>query len=166
MMTSFLDPARPLPPAFWITVKASVVLVVAALVQALMYRRASAAMRHLVWTVAIVGVLLVPLLSLALPAWPVVIRTVAAKAAGPLSPNDGVRRAAGPARSGSALRAKRRARRPGRRRPGPFAARVGAAVSWPAVAAGVYAAGVLVMLDLTWRSNGGASGGSRARRPT
>ena len=56
--------------ALWIVVKASVLLGVAAIVQALLHRRTSAATRHLVWTLAIVGVLLLPVLSLALPAWP------------------------------------------------------------------------------------------------
>ena len=65
MSTFFVDPA--MSAALWIVVKASLLLGVAAIVQAVLHRRASAATRHLVWTLAIVGVLLLPVLSLALP---------------------------------------------------------------------------------------------------
>src|SRR5918994_5149842 len=67
--------------ALWIIIKASVLLGAAGIVQAVMYRRTSAAMRHLVWTLAIAGLLLLPILSLALPEWAVVIRTAATNAA-------------------------------------------------------------------------------------
>jgi beta-lactamase regulating signal transducer with metallopeptidase domain len=53
----------------WMIVKASVLLGAAAVVQAFLRRRGSAAARHLVWTLAIVSVLLLPLVSAALPAW-------------------------------------------------------------------------------------------------
>lgn len=79
MSTFSVDPA--MSTALWITLKASLVLAVAAIVQAFVHRRASAAMRHLVWTLAIGGVLLLPILSLALPDWPVVIRTASPKGA-------------------------------------------------------------------------------------
>ena len=47
--------------ALGITLKASIVLAVAALVEAVIRRRASAATRHMVWTLAIASVLLLPL---------------------------------------------------------------------------------------------------------
>jgi len=52
-----------------IVVKATAVLAAAALVDLLLRRRGSAAARHLVWTIAIVGLLALPLASLSLPAW-------------------------------------------------------------------------------------------------
>ena len=79
MITLFVGP--PMSAALLIIVKASVLLGVAAIVQALLYRWTSAATRHLVWTLAIVGVLLLPVMSLALPDWTVVIRAAAPKAA-------------------------------------------------------------------------------------
>ncbi len=45
------------------------VLLLAAMLVALALRRASAALRHLVWTLSLVGALLIPLCSFALPAW-------------------------------------------------------------------------------------------------
>ncbi len=68
-----------LPFALSITLKASVLLGVAAIVQAVTYRRTSAAMRHLIWTLGIVSLLLLPVASLALPAWAVVTRTLPAR---------------------------------------------------------------------------------------
>ena len=50
------------------TLKASIILLVAFGVTRLM-RRASAAARHLVWTLALAGVLVLPLLGAVLPAW-------------------------------------------------------------------------------------------------
>ena len=50
------------------TIKSAVLLAVAGLV-ALMLRRDSAATRHLVWLVAIVAMLVVPVLSAVLPQW-------------------------------------------------------------------------------------------------
>jgi beta-lactamase regulating signal transducer with metallopeptidase domain len=52
-----------------IAVKATVLLAAAALVDLLLRRRGSAAARHLVWTIAIVGLLALPVASLSLPAW-------------------------------------------------------------------------------------------------
>jgi HEAT repeat protein/beta-lactamase regulating signal transducer with metallopeptidase domain len=56
--------------------KATVLLAVAALAS-LALRRASAASRHLVWTLALVGALLLPILSLALPRWQLPLVTLA-----------------------------------------------------------------------------------------
>ena len=55
--------------ALALLVKASVMLAVAAAAQAVLRRRASAAMRHGIWTLAIVGLLALPLLSSMLPPW-------------------------------------------------------------------------------------------------
>ena len=73
MSTLFADPA--MSAALWIIIKASVLLGIAAIAQAVLRQRASAEIRHLVSTLAIVGLLSLPILSLALPGWAVVIRT-------------------------------------------------------------------------------------------
>jgi len=143
MSTFFVDPA--MSDGLWIVVRASVLLGVAALVQALLYRRASAAARHMVWTLAIIGVLLLPVLAFALPDWTVVIRTTP-KLAEAAPVNDRV----GPPASSSAPVAMSPASAPGAApavsiRLGGFAAAADK-VSWSAVIAGVYAAGVIVML--------------------
>lgn len=52
-----------------ILVKASILLLAAAAVDAVFRRRTSAAMRHLWWTFAIVGLLLLPILPVLLPGW-------------------------------------------------------------------------------------------------
>ena len=57
------------PFPFVIVVKATVLLAAAALVDAGLRHRGSAAARHLVWTVAVVGLLALPIASVALPAW-------------------------------------------------------------------------------------------------
>jgi beta-lactamase regulating signal transducer with metallopeptidase domain len=69
-------PALPTSASAWLialidaSAKSAVVLAAAALA-AFAMRRASAALRHLVWALAIVSVLCLPFLSLLLPAWPV-----------------------------------------------------------------------------------------------
>jgi beta-lactamase regulating signal transducer with metallopeptidase domain len=146
-MTFFLDPA--MSAALWITIKATALLSLVSIVQVVMYRRTSAAVRHLVWTLAIVGVLLLPIVSLALPKWPVAIRTAATTAADAGSAVESVEEAAAPALPSASL-ASRADGAPVARtavsiRLGDFAAMPGL-FSWPAVIAGVYAAGVLVML--------------------
>jgi beta-lactamase regulating signal transducer with metallopeptidase domain len=50
-------------------IKASVAVAVAALVQAALGRRMSAAMRHAIWALTMVGLLLLPVLSFTLPEW-------------------------------------------------------------------------------------------------
>src|SRR5882762_6066329 len=57
------------------TIKATLVLIIA-FGLALALRRASAAVRHLMWTLVIVGVLVLPVLSLILPRVPVTVRSV------------------------------------------------------------------------------------------
>ena len=59
-------------------VKATLLLLLAWIVTRLL-RRASASVRHQVWTVALIGVVLLPLLSFALPAWHLPILSAAAE---------------------------------------------------------------------------------------
>jgi len=140
MTPFFLDPGfldSTMSAALWITIKASALLGVAAIVQAVMYRRASAAMRHLVWTLAIVGVLLLPILSLALPEWAVVVRTAVTEIADRAPVVSSVEESAALARPSASLAASAEA--------APVA-QLGVTFSWATVIASVYAAGVLVML--------------------
>ena len=65
--------------ALLIALKASIVLALAAILQAVAHRWTSAAMRHLVWTLAIGAVLLLPIVSLTAPGWVVVTRTAPAR---------------------------------------------------------------------------------------
>ena len=58
----------------------SIVLVLAWTFQRLLPRRASAAVRHLGWTLALCGVLALPLLSAVVPAWTLEVRRVVAPA--------------------------------------------------------------------------------------
>jgi beta-lactamase regulating signal transducer with metallopeptidase domain len=60
--------------------KASCILAAAAAANVLLYRRVSAAWRHLVWTLTIAAMLLLPFLSIALPSWQVPIRVAASHA--------------------------------------------------------------------------------------
>lgn len=54
------------------------VLLVAALIAARLLRNSSAAARHLVWTVAVAGVLALPVLAVVVPAWNVPVVTITA----------------------------------------------------------------------------------------
>jgi len=56
-----------------IVLKASCLMGAAAMVSALRYRRSSASFRHLVWTLAVAGLLVLPVLSAGLPAWQVAL---------------------------------------------------------------------------------------------
>jgi beta-lactamase regulating signal transducer with metallopeptidase domain len=142
MSTFFVDPASIdidpiMSAAFWITVKATVLLAVAAIAQALLHRRLSASARHLIWTLAIAGLLLLPMLSLVLPRWTVVIRTAAPAVADNAPVVDRVDEFQNLTSSPPAL--------PTSAESVPVAP-AAADISWPAVIIGVYAAGVLVML--------------------
>ena len=67
MMTLFGDSTVSI--VFWIVAKTTALLVAAAAAQYTLLRRASAATRHLVWLVALTGVLVLPVLSAVLPQW-------------------------------------------------------------------------------------------------
>jgi beta-lactamase regulating signal transducer with metallopeptidase domain len=73
MSTLFVDSAE--SAALWIVIKASALLCVAVLVQLTFLRRASAATRHIVWTIALLSVLLLPVVSSVLPRWSVVVHS-------------------------------------------------------------------------------------------
>jgi beta-lactamase regulating signal transducer with metallopeptidase domain len=66
--------------ALWIIIRATAIFGLVAIVERVVQRRASAAARHFLWALAIAGALLVPVLSLVLPEWSVVIRTTPAVA--------------------------------------------------------------------------------------
>jgi beta-lactamase regulating signal transducer with metallopeptidase domain len=64
-----------LSTALWITIRATALLGLATIVLAVFSRRMSAASRHFLWTIAIAAVILLPIASVALPEWSVVVRT-------------------------------------------------------------------------------------------
>ncbi|MGB2714656.1 MAG: M56 family metallopeptidase, partial [Vicinamibacterales bacterium] len=82
-MTNVEFPSTWLPLADSI-LKASLVLMSAAVATHIL-RRASAALRHLIWTIALVSALLMPMLSLALPRWQFPLVTVASSEMPPVS---------------------------------------------------------------------------------
>lgn len=73
MSTTLLDAA--MSPAPLLVVKVSLLLGAAGGVAALLRRRASAATRHLIWSLALVGALLLPMASIAFPGWTFAIGT-------------------------------------------------------------------------------------------
>jgi beta-lactamase regulating signal transducer with metallopeptidase domain len=83
-----------LPTAVWVVVKVSVLMAAAALAHALLRRRTSAATRHLVWTLAIAGLLLLPMLSAVLPGWQVAVRLAKADVPDPAPIREQIERAA------------------------------------------------------------------------
>jgi len=68
-----VDPA--MSAVLSIVLKASLLFAAVGLLQALLRRRASAASRHFVLTLGVVGALALPMLAATVPAWPVVVRT-------------------------------------------------------------------------------------------
>ncbi len=73
MSTTLLDLA--MSPALLLVVKVSLLLGAAAGVVALWRRRTSAATRHLIWSLALAGALLLPMASIAFPGWTFAIGT-------------------------------------------------------------------------------------------
>lgn len=67
------DPRLEIATLVPLFVKMSLVLVAAAATDALLRRRASAAIRHLLWTLALASMLLLPLASALVPAWNVAV---------------------------------------------------------------------------------------------
>ena len=71
MTTVFLEPG--VAGALSLTIKASLVLMMAALAIVPFIRRGSAAARHFIWTVAIAAILLLPIASAMMPSWSVAV---------------------------------------------------------------------------------------------
>jgi beta-lactamase regulating signal transducer with metallopeptidase domain len=96
MNAFFEDPALSMAAA--IVLKASVILGLAAVLDACLRRRASAAARHASWTLALAAVLLLPALSLTLPRWAIAVADPPPVAAMPHAPGaaDRVDPAVGP----------------------------------------------------------------------
>jgi hypothetical protein len=68
-------------------VKSTAIMAVAAVVAGLMRRRGSAASRHLVWVLAVAGVLILPIASIVVPSWEIPIwrATTAAASVAPIA---------------------------------------------------------------------------------
>jgi HEAT repeat protein/beta-lactamase regulating signal transducer with metallopeptidase domain len=127
------------------------ILLGAAAVSAYALRGASAAARHLVWTLALLSALILPALSIALPRWQLPIVTLSSTEMAPATPNT-VEAASAPVTGtfdGPAAVAPSRGRRPTL----PAAAAEGQVsrialpnISWPAALLLVWAAGALTIL--------------------
>ena len=84
-MNAFADGAS--MPLLTLALKASALLGVTALTMLLIGRRASAATRHWAWSLAVVSLLGLPVLSLSLPAWSVAVPVAATVAPPAVSTN-------------------------------------------------------------------------------
>ena len=71
MNTLLLEPG--VAGALSLTIKASLVLALASVAILPFARRGSAAARHFIWTVAVVAILLLPIVSAVMPSWPVAV---------------------------------------------------------------------------------------------
>jgi beta-lactamase regulating signal transducer with metallopeptidase domain len=133
MSTTLLDVAT--SPAPLLVVKVSLLLGAAGCVAALLRRRTSAAARHLIWSLALAGTLLLPMASIAVPVWTFTIGA-APKAADATPVIDrGNGSAAGPSTPASFAVDSVAA---------PAGARFN--LSWPALIGAVYSGGVAVVL--------------------
>src|SRR5688572_10997946 len=72
----------------WMVVKATLILAIARLLLAAL-PRASAATKHLVATAALIGVAVMPLVTLFAPAWEVAVQTEAPRVAAPAAAEQG-----------------------------------------------------------------------------
>jgi len=75
------DALAPWLPALDAILKSTALLALTAAVS-LLLRRASAATRHLIWTLGLLGALALPALSLAIPRWQIPVVTVAGSESG------------------------------------------------------------------------------------
>jgi beta-lactamase regulating signal transducer with metallopeptidase domain len=123
-------------PELWVILKASAVLGFAALIQGALGRRTSAATRHLVWTLAIFAVIVLPILSFALPPWVMVVPVAPTTTADAGPVMDRVRESVTDASPASLAATS----------PATASATPRAVVPWTTVFVSVYTAGLLVML--------------------
>ena len=77
MITGFVDSTA--APVLWLVVKATALVGLAAVVQTLLMRRASAAARHLLWIGVLVSLLLLPGVARIVPAWTFAVRVLSAE---------------------------------------------------------------------------------------
>jgi beta-lactamase regulating signal transducer with metallopeptidase domain len=130
----------------WWMARASALLAVAAAVQLALWRRGSAASRHFIWTLALVGLLLLPLAARTMPSWPIAVSHVAPAAltdvAAVVSAAPGLETSAPASVAGPGSATLARSASP-------------AAVSWPSLAAAAYvviAAALLILVVFEqWR---------------
>ena len=137
-MSTFLQ-----TPVVALLIKATVVLALAGAAQMVLRRHASAATRHAVWTLAVAALLALPLLSVSLPAWAVAVPawssaptpTTSAVESAPLAAD---RHVVIEKRDGMSSIETRAVASPAGQRTWP---------GWPALAVGVYVAGLLALLS-------------------
>jgi len=118
-----------------IILKASLLVGLAIVVQMVLHRRTSAATRHFIWTLTIAGLIVLPIASIAVPSWSVIIRTAAPdREATAVAVHDGLAGPADPA--------------PASRQSAPVApiAEPSAPVSWWTAIGTLYAAGLVLLL--------------------
>jgi beta-lactamase regulating signal transducer with metallopeptidase domain len=140
---SLLAVDGPLQTLVWLLVKVSVLQAAGAVVHAMLGRQGSAARRHLIWTITVVGLLLLPVLSAVLPRWRVPLGSIvttpadAAASAGRAEPAPSV--FSGSDDDASSAAAATPARSAG-------AASRAIEIPWPAAVPALYAAVVLLLL--------------------
>lgn len=136
---SSLFPDTALETVIALLVKATAVMLAATVANAMARRRVSAAARHLLWTFTVVGLLLLPVLAVALPAWVLIPLAPPSNESVQLgAPQDEILTASSTDPTLSTVAA------------GPVAVAhtdpLSPGVSWRGVLSGVYAAGVLLLL--------------------